>query len=403
MENNTRIDRKGLFMDYNSTLKQIDEEYSKKRNLVIDLVESDKFFAARSLVPEMESINSLAKRLKYMDELMVNKTGDPHIKFFSVSEAMVWKDTAARAVDNKYRQQLLNTAVYIRNVIIAIDDYNNFVKNNPILAPKNVAEYALEDKDRLKDVEEDALELISVMRSIVTAPNIEKNYIESCVTSFNEEQLKELIDNKYIAPQVSLMTDKTNPVKEKRMSMVPVFHGLVDLKNDNIPGYNEKMDFVCKQFDITPLTEEYDQRLKGVTQKNEDGSSRQQNIRDLAEEAKKGTKIVLRAEHFFYTPEGGQPENAVKVFWGDKELGVIDKGTIQNAYAKFENPQFTATLTEVTGGGVKNDGTPLSYGLKLKFGIAASQYTKNYLEKQKDEPAKENTVPEAEAEEPSIE
>ena len=136
-------------------------------------------------------------------------------------------------------------------------------------------------------------------------------------------------------------------------------------------SYKEKLDAICKALGRSSLyTADYDLSLKGVTFANDDGTSRQQILANLAEYVRShpGEPVSLDVVPYTFTPEIGDPEPAMRVEWEGKTLGNLAKGVAIECAETLVRPVYSADLCDITGGFEGG-----SYGCKIRLHIEAEE------------------------------
>lgn len=127
----------------------------------------------------------------------------------------------------------------------------------------------------------------------------------------------------------------------------------------------KNLGVLCKGFGLkaTPI-KSMELNIKGVTFANEDGSSRQEYLKELDEYIKTtGNRPVLTIEPYTYYPELRTPEAAARIYWGQKCLGNLPRDIAIQVHEEYTDKLMTASVINVVGG---ND---VSYGLKITFDI----------------------------------
>lgn len=115
-----------------------------------------------------------------------------------------------------------------------------------------------------------------------------------------------------------------------------------------------------------PAIKKAEIHAKGVTFPNPDGSSRQEYLKELDEYVKTTKeKPSLTLIPYTYYPELGDPEAAVKILWGDREIGNLPKDVAIQIHGEYADKVLSATLVNVVGGGDKD----MSYGLILNLEV----------------------------------
>lgn len=274
--------------------------------------------------------------------LYAEREHKPKMRFESAEDAVVFYKNLISF--KKKIDYLLENASYLSEVGKIAMNINQFVSENPYLGKQFQVSF---DEDVVK-LARTCLTEIPKYPALMTKA-FRNHYIESVIECLPMEQLA-VFKNAGIMKSTDI--DKIN------------------LTGDET--YKAKIHYLCDLFDhAAPVIASYDVSLKGVTFPNDDGSSRQENLKELQEYAKThpGEKISLKVEPYTFVPEIGDPEPAVRVLWGDKCIGNLAKDVARDIHEKYENPQLTGTLLEVSGGG-----NNMNFGCKMTFGIIAPGY-----------------------------
>lgn len=100
----------------------------------------------------------------------------------------------------------------------------------------------------------------------------------------------------------------------------------------------------------------------GVTYRTKSGESRQALLADLNTLDPQQLRLVP----YLYQKQGQPDTNAVAVYWGDEDIANLSQTTVDAIFGQIEDPQFTVTGYEVTGGYSAN----ASYGVKVSFKVS---------------------------------
>lgn len=122
----------------------------------------------------------------------------------------------------------------------------------------------------------------------------------------------------------------------------------------------------CELEIAPPVSETHQIRLKGVSYKNEDGSSRQEYLKELSESKDKKITII---PFLFYNTKENRDEPAAEVIWGEKCIGNLPADFVIALNEKYSNIKYSAEVDKVVGGGDFN------YGCHINLTITG--YAKN--------------------------
>lgn len=333
---------------YNNSLKTYQEKLEEYQKLTenqkygeiidsmpYDFLEAEQFCDKLSLFAKMGKIAPKAR-----------------MSFTSAEDAIIFYKKLI-SFKNK-TSELLEDASCIVEVGQKAAELNDYVENNPYLGE----DYKVVVNETITDI---------ASRCLLKIPDYSKNmtkefrwhFIESAIYSLPISEIDKLIQAKVIKgtdiDHISLTEDK----------------------ND----YQNKITHLCAITGHTqPVVASYELKLKGVTFPNADGSSRQEHLKALKEyvDAHPDEKIELTTESYTYQPEMGEAEPAVRIFWGDKEIGNIPRVSAELLQEQFDNPQCKAVLKNVTAP------DKLNAGCTIILSVIAPQYTE-----------KQQTVPES--------
>lgn len=326
--------------------KSYQEQYGEALNLYKEMlqsydemVSSARYHEILGTMPfEFLNANQLCEKLLLYHKLEKK----PKMKFGSVDEVIVFYRNLIQ-FDRK-TEQLLEDAAFIANVGSVAKELNEYVCTSPYLGNN----YCVQPNIEVINIAQKCLLELPQFPKLRTK-EFRWNFIESAILSLEMEELNDLVTRHIIKP-----ADIDN----------------ISL-NENVLGYHEKIEYLCKLLNRDkPIAASYNLKLKGVTFANLDGSSRQENLESLMKYAEENAgEIPLRAESYTYVPEIGNPEPAIRIYWGEKEIGNIAKDVAEEITNKYKNPQFTATLEKISGG---ENG--LNFGCLINLNIIAPAY-----------------------------
>lgn len=335
--------------------KTVFEQHRNKYNLLVnelnDMYMSDIYKeAVNSASFEFLRALYLAKRIDIYTNSESGKK--PEFIFTSVQEAL---STYADIVNfHKNSEKLLSKAVIINQVDSKINEINAFVKQSDYLT----SDYLIEpDNTQLESIAKEVLGLIPKVEKSLNS-NLRLDILKDICNHFNSNQVVYLAGKKMF--HVSDI--------DKLVKVVTTDNG------------KENIKALCDNFnlDVVPVKTEV-LRIKGCTFNNEDGSSRQENIRQLEEFINtNNTTPSLEVINFTYKPEIGDEEPAAKIVWGDKEIGVLPRDVAIELHNNYADKIITAKANKVLGGG------SVSYGVEITLDIcerAKVKTAENEIEK----------------------
>ena len=115
--------------------------------------------------------------------------------------------------------------------------------------------------------------------------------------------------------------------------------------------YEEHLSHLCHVLNHNEIiVASYKQTLKGTSFGNEDGTKRQDILKEMEDAVKQNKTVKLTAEQYTYVPEVGKEEPAIRISWNGKTIGNIAKDVVFDILNKYQNPEFKVELKEITGG-----------------------------------------------------
>jgi len=152
---------------------------------------------------------------------------------------------------------------------------------------------------------------------------------KSAINSLTQSEIENLVEDGYIS------TDEIEAMFEN-------------------PGIAKKLAGLHDMFDVhPPVTEVHEIRLKGVSYNNEDGSSRQEYLKELANAEDKSITIK---PFMFHNSKENRDEPAANVMWGEKCIGNLPALFMMELDERLSNITFSAEIDKVVGGGDFNYG-----------------------------------------------
>lgn len=309
-----------------------------------DLVNSSMYQEITSTMPfQFLSATQLCKTLELYDKLEKK----PHMYFPNMDQAKVFYKNliSFKSQSNK----LLEDAAFMAEVWAASEKVNDWAMSSPYLGTA----YKIYPNQEIAELAKQCLVEIPKYPKLLTKA-FRWNYIESCILSLNMPDLEWLC--------------KASIIKAEDIDHI----SLTETHNN----YQDKILALCQYFGReAPIQKTYQVKLKGVTFTNDDGTSRQDNLRELKNilDTNPNALISLTAESYTYVPEIGNPEPAIRILWDGKCIGNIAKDVAASLVEQFNNPQYTVNFAGLTGG--QNDG--YSLGCTVNLNVIASEYIKS--------------------------
>lgn len=273
------------------------------------------------------------------------KESRPVFKFTSVQDAI---STYSDLMNfNKKSSELLDKATLINYVSEIKNNINKLVKKS------NYLSNALLIDDNSK-VEILAMDCLKNIPNIIINDELRNNILVDMVNQFDEKQITGLTKIHLIkSTDIDMLSNRVITKKAKEnIKTICAFYNMqiIPIKSVNV-------------------------RLKGVTFNNDDGSSRQEFLKELKEKVDSGISLsALTLEPFTYKPELGDEEPAIKVLWGEKQLGFLPKDAVLDLQNNYEGKIITARVKNISGG----DKVPL--GLELTMDICEKAKSKELEE-----------------------
>lgn len=246
--------------------------------------------------------------------------------------------------------ELIEKANYILKIQELKDNLNQFVNENNL--------------NSLLQIDNGIDELVFYAKIITDIlPNYPKllstkfriNFIESCIIALDVEELNTLCERKVILAQ-----------DISKISLV-----------ENTDNYINKVNSICDYYNLPHIqTENLQFSLKGTSYPNEDGSSRQDNIKLLNDFIKENPNIKIELDtkpFIFHNPKTNQDESAILYTWNNRGIGCAPREIATEIYENIKSPQFITYLNNIRGGKHENS----LYGC----GISTNIYTSEPYEK----------------------
>lgn len=332
--------------NYNKLLKQL--EAITKTEIYEKAIYDMPFSLLRTLY--------LAQRIEIFTEAPENKK--PEFKYTSIQDALVtYRDMVQY---KKNLNALLDAASLILEADKIVDKINTYVKlsdylNDSLLIKKH---------DNLTKIAKECIDTLPKCQDSITT-ELRYALLKDMLNQFKEDQILILLDKKIITPKDYNHFAKLNYSE----------------------NFKNNLTFICKHFGLSEkllFAQEF--RLKGVSYLNEDGTNRQDILKNLKEVSEKDSTVSLQLRPFIYRPPLGSPEPAVAVLWEGKELGYLPKEISAQLHNEYKDNTSDVEFVKVLGG-EKNDttGKTMNYGLCIKLSIYEIEQEKEHNEQIKEQ------------------
>lgn len=277
----------------------------------------------------------LAKRIDLFNSAPLGKK--PHFIVTSMQEAVsTYKDIM---LYKNNISDLLNKASVINQATNAADKVNNLVELSSYLEDNLLISY----NEKIADLAKECIKELPKSAKFVTS-DLREHFLLDVLVSLNEEKVINVLAAKGMFKKVDL-----NPLYKLAVS------------DEEKAGL--ALLYKAFNYEATPILST-DLRLKGVTFEGKFGDNRQNNLKALKEYIDNtNEKPSLEFEKFTFTPEIGAPEPAVRVLWGNKDLGFLPKDVAGQIHDEYEGKNIRLSVKEVVGGDT------VSYGLEVNLEI----------------------------------
>lgn len=338
-------------MKYEELLQKNLNEYTDLNNKYQEMIQSEKmrqvmynvpfdFLKCRFILDTLSVYSDLSKTSK-------DNANAIRINFTSGNEAI------QRFLDivnfKNVANSILEDATFVVELSKLQKQINNLVQDSAYLSPSMM----VEPLGKLEKIAEDCLKEIPQYKSLMTK-EFRLSYIESCIDSLSKEDLSKLLAARIIKGK--------------------------DLDKITLTGsekYLDNVKYLCEITGHTKIIEKsYPITLKGVSFKDDNGTSRQDYLKEIKQMLSKNETPNIKVVASMYKPDIGPEEPSIHIVWNDtKCLGHLPKETAKELAQKYENPNYEAKVTEITGGGQN-----CNYGCKIEFNILSSKFKENQEE-----------------------
>ena len=335
-------------MEYEQIYHNSKENYNKLLNQYYEIINTTDYQAIISSKSfSLLKAYYVAKQIETYANAPAGKK--PVFEFDSLSEAVSFYNKVINY--KEYSKNILNSASLIvsadkvaerLNTYVALSDY----LENDLTIPREV---------NITKLSKECLELIPKCQKELT-PEFRINLLKDMLNTFSPKQITVLATN--------------NIIKRDDIESL--------IKYNTNEKFAKNINILCKGFKLEYLPKEsYNIKVKGTTFTNEDGTSRQEYLKELLNYINiTGKKPAIVLEKYTYKPEIGNPEPAIRIKWGERTLGHLPKDITDVLYNDYANDIYTVSINNIVGGG------KVKYGLDIKLNISED------LNKKKDEPEK---------------
>lgn len=284
----------------------------------------------------------LAKRIQWYH--IVPEGKKPHFSFVSVSDALA---TYTDIVQFKDRSaEALETATILMRKDNLAEAINAHIAQSVYLTPDLMV-----GRDTIPaSLARECLKLLPETEKCLTE-ELRLDVLRDILNSFSEKQIVSLAAKGFFEKkdvEALLAHTLSNTAKRNICHLCHGFH---------IPAVSSKSTVL---------------NLKGVTFKNEDGSDRQEILKELDDYIRISQEYpALKIQPYIYQPEIGASEHAARVLWGSKCLGNLPRDVAAQIHEKYSDKTLRAKVINVVGG------AELPYGVKIKLDICEPVITVN--------------------------
>ena len=306
-------------MSYTDSLKKNMDLYNEKLEEYQKIVESEKYAEIQRTMPfDFVMALNLCNLLEFF-----NDDKESRMDFKSAQDASAIYNRII-GFRNEY-EELLENADFVVSAKVDADEINALVDEN-IYLPGSLK---IQADSFLNTLAKECIKEIPKYKSLLSK-KFRNRFTESCIESLPAEELDKLVMNHLIKTE---HLDMISPIGTKE--------------------YEDHLSHLCHVLNHNEIiVASYKQTLKGTSFDNEDGTKRQDILKELEEAIKQnGAKAAkLTAEQYLYVPEVGKEEPAIRISWNGKTIGNIAKDVVFDILNKYKNPEFKVELKEITGG-----------------------------------------------------
>ena len=326
-------------MNYEQIYKNIKEAYDIALSKYYNIVNSQEYIQSIYSAPfDFLRALYLSKRIELFNDAELGKK--PHFVLTSIQEAIsTYKDIM---LYKKNISDLLDKASIINQATNEADKINNMVELSNYLDDTLLVSY----DEKISSLAKECIKELPKAAKHVTS-DLRLHYLMDVLVYIKDETSIKSLAEKGMFKKTDLDKLYELATTEEEKNGLDNLYKAFGIKN--VPVL------------ITSL------RLKGVTFEAENGDNRQNNIAFLKEymdNAKENPALTL--EKFIYTPDIGEKEPAVRVLWGERDLGFLPKDVAKDIHDKYEDKLLNAAVKNIVGGG------SVSYGLEINLEISNS-------------------------------
>lgn len=307
-------------MSYPDNFKKYMESYKLLKDQYDSLTESDKYTEAYSKAPfELISAISICDTLKFFN----NDDPQRRMEFTSAKDAssIYFEIINFRHKKDKVLEQA--------DILIQAGDMesqiNKLIEETPYLPQSLLIDIDTQTYEMAKECTKKIPEYPKLL-----SKKFRDRFTESCIEYLSMEELD------------ALLLDKT--IRNENLDTVVPFGS---------EQYNKHLLHLCSVFGRDSiLANEMKLSLRGVTFPNDDGTSRQELLKQIKEALSSGQKVNVTTTQCMFTPKLGTPEPSVQIDWNGKTIGFLAKDVAQHlAELPSTSTSLKTEILNVTGGG----------------------------------------------------
>ena len=338
--------------NYEQIYKNSKEAYDNALNKYLNITKSKEYIESIYSAPfDFLRALYLSKRIELFSDAPAGQK--PHFTITSMQEAVsTYKDIM---LYKKNITTLLDKASIINQATTEADKINNMVELSNYLEDSLLITY----DEKVSSLAKECIKELPKAAKHTTS-ELRNHYLLDVLTSIKEEDAIKVLATKGMFKKTDINALYSLATTEEEKAGLSRLYKAFDMTNTPVL--------------ITSL------KLTGVTFEGIDGGNRQNNISCLKEymqNAKESPSLTL--EKFTYTPDLGEPEPAVRVLWGTRDLGFLPKDAALDIHEKYADMILNASVKNVLGG------DQVKYGLEINLEISNPVINE---EKSEDQPEK---------------
>ena len=338
-------------MNYKENLQTSLDQYEKLKQEFNQLIFTDEFDYIQSTLPF-----SFLKAKYLIDILTLHQETPALITFKSGQDAAnLYHDIISFKTEN---ESLLNHASFMESVIAKKEEINELVHDNPYLT----SAMSIPSFGTIESIVKSCLQQLPDYNKLLNK-KFRMHFIESCIACLPSAELIVLLKEKIILNRDLEQLDMDNTIANSRYAQ----------------SYEKNLQYLRELTGHTALCiDKMETKLVGTTFLNDDGSSRQEYLKELQAYTKNINKpITLTAKRGIFVNRLGQEEQSISVYWNDKCLGFIAKNLVAEIESKYSDYSPQVILHSIVGGGeLHNQSSKCSFGAEISLRVYSKQQTK---------------------------